>query len=508
MAHNIDHILAKAGLIQSILAAGLVLVLPNFALAQSVGTDTLTQLNTLKVIEFDEDDNSQLADTTPNLAASNRLSRGPNQPVSHGNGQRINQRVQPIGPNQLVNPAGELRSVLNAPVAPIQANRQPADRNPFEALGIRAGSFLLFPVLQGSFGFTNNADQTTGGEASVFSQTDARVSLQSDWTQHELRGEAGISALKYLTSSTDSSVSANANVDLRIDIETGLVARFGIGYELSSESATGDNINIAPGQVVDGRPFIHSLKASAALERTGLRLFGSLRGTVERSLYSDIDLQGGSALSQDDRDFTEFQVTARAGYEISPAVQPFGEARIGYRLHDLEQDKHGIARDAVLLGLRGGMVVNLGEKLFGELAIGYSAELYDDTSLKSLDGVTIDGQLNWSPERLTTITAETSTQFNTSTVPNESGSVTYAASLGVVRDVRPDFSLNAKATAAIRSYDNAGRDITLQSEVGMEWRLSRYAALIGKLAYETVDSSDPLSTYDAASVRMGMRIQR
>jgi len=477
MANKNDQISAKAGLLQSLLAVGLVLTSSNIALAQSAGASNLPQENAPRVIEFDEDEDAQSDEGPSDSGLRSRAANNLNRPVAYGDGAPKNLRVQPVGANQLVNPAGELRSVLNSPAAPIQASRQVVNENPFRALGIRAGSFLLFPVLQQSLGYTNNADLTAGGEASAFSQTDGRVSFQSDWAQHELRGAAGVSVLKYLTSATDSSVSADASAELRLDIETGLTARISASYELSSESATGDNINVSTGQVVEGRPLIHTMKTSAGLEWTGLRLYGSLLGNVERSLYGDIDLQGGSALSQDDRDYTEIQITARAGYEVSPAIQPFAEVRAGYRLHDLEKDKHGIARDAALLGMRGGVVVNSGEKLSGELALGYSAELFSDTSLKTLSGVTIDGQLNWSPQRLTTVTAQASTQFNTSTVPNESGSVTYAASLGVTRDVRPDLALNATATAAIRSYGNAGRDITVQGEVGFEWHLSRYAEI-------------------------------
>ena len=62
-------------------------------------------------------------------------------------------------------------------------------------------------------------------------------------------------------------------------------------------------------------------------------------------------------------------------------------------------DTLGFERSYDSYGGRAGVEVDLGEKLNGEIALGYETYRFDDDRLDDLSGLTIDGLLNWSPQR-------------------------------------------------------------------------------------------------------------
>ena len=87
--------------------------------------------------------------------------------------------------------------------------------------------------------------------------------------------------------------------------------------------------------------------------------------------------------------------------------------------------------------------------------------------------------------------------------------MTYALTVGVNHDLRPNLSLNASVLASLRDYDGSGRqDELLQAQIGAEWRLNRTAAIVATLGHEIQDSTDAASSYDATTARIGLRLQK
>ncbi len=123
----------------------------------------------------------------------------------------------------------------------------------------------------------------------------------------------------------------------------------------------------------------------------------------ERRTYGDVELDNGTTLSQEDRDRNLGTLTGRIGYELSPALIPFLEASVGKSIYDLRRDTFGFERSYESYAGRAGMEVDLGEKLNGELALGYETFRFDDARLADLSGLSLDGRVNWSPHRGTDV---------------------------------------------------------------------------------------------------------
>ncbi len=421
---------------------------------------------------------------------------------------RQNLRATSVGPRQLINVSGALRPLANLRTPPQQGGGGPFEQTPFSPTGLGFGNFLLFPVLEQSLGFTTNAEQSANGESSSFSQTEARLTFESDWSVHQLRGDLGASTIQYLGGDTEAENAADALVELRLDIRHDWAVRVGANYELASESVTSESIDLVLGQSVSDRPSIQTYGGFGAVERTSGRLTGSLRATFQRSDFDDVSLADGSSASQDDRNQAELGATLRLAYDVSPALFPFVQASYGTRFFDREFDADGISRDATLIDFRGGVSFDLGEKMRGEMALGYGLENYDDGALQDLDGITINGFLAWSPEQFTTLTAIAETRLNGAGGLADTGSITYATALAAERNVRSDLAINGRLGFAWRDYESGREDTTWQAQMGATWYFNRSWALIGQLGYERVDSTDTGSSFDAATARLGLRFQR
>ena len=407
------------------------------------------------------------------------------------------------------NAAGEITPLANTPVQPEQGGGLLGTDDPFAPLGIRNGSFLLFPTLTQTFGYTDNADFEADGEPSAFSLTSARLRLTSDWAIHQLTAEIGGSYQTFFNDTSDDLPTFDANAELRLDHTRDFTTTWGVSFEQTTESSSSDNLDTSGAAFVVGRTGVIQASAFAQAEKRFGRWTSRLRGTATRAQFEDAELSDGTTLSQDDRSNTLLSATLRLGYETSPALQPFVEGSAGTRFYDEASDSNGEKRDSLALSLRGGFAFDQGEKFNGEIAIGYGVETFEDPSLERLSGLTIDGAINWSPLRFTTVSATARTDFVPSTEAGESGTIIYTGTLGVTRDIRPNWSLSARLLGSFEDTEGPGEEEqTLQATLGSEWRLNRNTAIIGEVGYETVDSTEIDSSYDAFTARLGLRLQR
>ncbi len=438
-------------------------------------------------------------------ASIRQLSNGADEAEVDGN-----PRARRATQVQIADPiTGEASPITNRPFAPIEGTRRDPEADPYAPLGIRLGSFDLFPSLQQEFGWTSNGESTDGGAASAFSQTTARTAFQSNWSVHELRGDISLDYQSFFDDASDDLPSGNGALDLRIDVNREITARAGLAYLLATETPTSENLNLPTGFVLDGRPIISDLQSYAEIARNAGRLSTSLRATITRTTFGDIETVSSGSVSQEDRNNYLMLATARVAYELSPTLSPYFQVSAGGRIHDVEVDRNGNRRNSVVYEVQSGVNIDLGEKLNGSLGLGYRAEIYDDPTLNSLQSPLISATINWSPERLTTVSATLASTLAGSIVADENGSVVHSATVTATRDIRPNFSVNARMFASYTDFDQGNReDIFLQSEVGAEWRLNRTLALTGRVGFERAISSESGSGFDAATVRAGIRIQR
>ncbi|RCW21974.1 hypothetical protein DFR48_10985 [Ciceribacter lividus] len=354
-----------------------------------------------------------------------------------------------------------------------------------EAPGIRLGTMTLRPALMQRLGVESNR---TGGDKQqrTFWETGLKGSLTSDWSRHQLTITGEGYWQRNLSGDGATDPRANIDADLRLDLSDSTTAHLRAGYGFSRED-TNDPNAISGASVQSG---IHHFTGGASVEHDFGRLRGTLGADVERWLYSDVELSDGTQVSLSDRNRTAGTLRARLGYEISPALIPFVEASIGRVLYDEKTDSSGYARSADVYAAKAGISSDFGEKLRGELSLGYRIQDFDDSRLEDIAAVTVDGNIAWSPHRGTDVDLRLSTTIDPSTTAGVSGAVIYALNAAVTHQLRSNLVARLTGGATWTDYpSDAGvsDSVKYTAGAGLTYSLNRYLDLTADVGYEYTD---------------------
>lgn len=392
----------------------------------------------------------------------------------------------------------------NERIGAIEGRQRGREDDAYAPLGIRAGTFVLRPRLEQGIGWTSNAAGAAGGEASTYSETNLRLDAASDWARHRASFSADGSYRRSLSGEEIDELEGGVSGRLDLDLAHELSAFAAAGYRVRPESAS------TPGTVAAAvnRPLRHTLDASAGLSKDAGPLRLGIAGGLTREIFGDADLADGTTVSQRDRDATLATATLRAGYALSPALTPFVEGEVGRRIHDLRLDSAGYARSADRYALRGGVELDLGEKLSGEMSLGWLTERPDDSRLDPVSGLSVAGNLSWSPVRGTIVGLAASTAVEGATAPGDSGSLLYSGTLSARRDLRANLTGEASAGLDWRDYSGGGHDLVLRGEASLTWWMNRHAGVTARARHEVQESSLPGRDWDATSLWLGMILQR
>jgi hypothetical protein len=371
------------------------------------------------------------------------------------------------------------------------------------APGIRVGTFILRPsVTQRIVGEANRSGSSRDDRS--FAETEANLELLSDWSLHELSLRANGIYQRNLSGGAATEPEAQIDANLRLDLFADTIVDLRAGYDFERESATDPNALQAA-----------AVQAGVDTFRAGIgvgRELGIIRAAfdldAERSEFGSAQLADGTRLSLADRDETTVRAAARLGYAISPALIPFLEASIARTEFDQQRDSFGFERSAWTYGIRPGVAFDFGEKLSGELAAGYALRTLDDGRLSDLDGLSIDGIVNWSPQRGTNVTLAVFTDIESSTRADVSGTFAYGVRAGLARELRHHLVARLGAAATLRDFSNAGLpDQTVYAaNVGLTWSVNRYLDMVADAGFER--TTQGASDFDTARVGLGLTLRR
>ena len=340
----------------------------------------------------------------------------------------------------------------------------------------------------------------------TYSQTTLSGTLESDWSRHQLNVDGSGTWQKNLSGTGTETPSANINARLNLDLINDITGVLGAGYSYSRESRTDPNA-ISGATTQAG---VHELRASIGLEKNLGLLRGSTTLEVTRKLYGDATLADGTSVLLNDRDTLGAELTARIGYEISPALVPFVEGTVGREKYDQRVDSTGAQRSSKTYGVRAGAEVNFGEKLSGEFAAGYVLRNLDDANLADISGLTLDGDLTWSPLRGTNVNIGLTTTLESATTAGQSGAVVYELDSTLSQQIRSNLVARLGATAGYRDYDSGsgrGNQRSYGASAGLTWSINRYLDLEADASYER--TREPGGTdEETARIGLGLKLRR
>ena len=372
--------------------------------------------------------------------------------------------------------------------------------DPFAALGIRAGSFILYPELLQTIGVSNNLQRSTGGDSGAFSETTLSARLVSDWARHQAEFNTTLTYRRNFAGDVTDEPEASADGRLQLDLGDLTTATLRGALRYRQE----DPIQIDYQLQGSERPKVFSSSLAGELKHEFGPLVVTGTGTAAHEAYSG--LQAGYA----DQSYTTLTGALRTGYRLSPALTPFVEASLGRRIFDEARTPgpDGVDRNALLPALRGGVEIDLSEKLKGEVAVGYAWSRPDDDAPPDEAAPTFDGNLVWSPQRGTDVTLDARTTFE----PDSSGAsatATYRTSLGLRHVLNARTELTAAIAAEYADSTQADDDEwLLTGEAGFNYWLNRGLAFTGLYSHEQKIAQASERDYDADTISVGVRLRR
>jgi hypothetical protein len=324
-------------------------------------------------------------------------------------------------------------------------------RPDYDPLGVRAGSFLVYPKIELGESFDDNIFAVEHDKEDDFiTLVSPEVDVESDWGTHAWNMQAGGVGAFYLDNTNENFRDWFLTTDGRLDVQRGtfLRGRGGWRHRHEDRGSPDDASGKEPTEIEN---FFVSLGAVRDLGR----ISASLDGGVDRLDFHDVDAVGGGNIDQDDRDRFQYQLAARMGYEYLPNTDAF--VRLIGRKRKYDTLQNGVNRDSWGWAAQLGTELNFTPKITGEVHVGYQHTTYEDNSLDSVSSPAIGGEVLWNVTGLTSIRGFAEGNIEETTQAGASGYIAVRAGASVEHELRRNILVGAGITAGRDDYDGISR---------------------------------------------------
>ncbi|HPE47198.1 MAG TPA: outer membrane beta-barrel protein [Hyphomonas sp.] len=281
----------------------------------------------------------------------------------------------------------------------VMDRRQPE----FDPEPIRLGAFLVDATGVVGATSTSNAYATPNNEQSdVIARIGTTIHARTNWSVHEVGADVSAYRNEYLDLSDESFNDIRASLRGRLDV----TRDFSVGGRAFVEDRVEQRTD--PANSV-------GLISPVKFNRTGVEgqaTYWNDRFRWNSSVsIADVNYKDGvqagtnAVVDQDYRDRTDTFGFSRLSYAVSPNLAVFGQATVNKQDYKNAELIGGSLRkrDSDGYTVAGGVDFELTSLIRGDIAVGYMSENKKDNFFKDVDGLSIDGQMQWFPSRLTTV---------------------------------------------------------------------------------------------------------
>ncbi|GGG94067.1 hypothetical protein GCM10007420_06920 [Glycocaulis albus] len=328
-------------------------------------------------------------------------------------------------------------------------------RPEYDALGIRSGAFIWRPQLELGVEFNDNIFATaTNEESDTIFVINPSVTVDTTWSRHAFNAFADVRHNEYADFGSESTTDYSLGAGGRLDIYRGSSVGASASHSRGTEPRTSAG---AAGFAAEPIRFDTTTFAIGA-EHTFNRL--RLRGGYDfaKSDYDDALLIGGGVASQDFRDQDMHRFTLRGDLAISPDTAVFARYRHNQRDFRLSPPAVATNRDSDGYTFDVGVEFDLGGLARGEIGVGYMKQEYDSPVFGSVDGVSVDGLLEWFPTQLTTFTFTARRGIEDSGIAASAGYIGTSVSAQADHELLRNVILTARVDYANDEYQGIDRE--------------------------------------------------
>ena len=379
---------------------------------------------------------------------------------------------------------------------PVALDRPSPD---FDPLGLRIGSFLLFPELTVTTGYTSNLFAEPDDVVSdFFIETRPVLSLRSQWSRHQLDVDVAGEIRRHLDQTTENREDGSLRVGGQLDVtrEFRVNGQIDLARETEERGTVDDEGVIESPRVFD-------------------RLAGTLEATrdfdqVRIGLATAIDRRDFRSDEDEDRDRTDYRVIPRLEYEVSPSLRIFTTGEVEVRRFDTVVD---VNFDSVNFGGSAGTVFDIDNLVTGIVQVGVARTDFDDGGLEDQTNLTTRGEVIWVPTPLTTVRASIDRSVVPTSVANAGSRTSTVGGVSVDHDLLRNLTLGLETAYRVddveaATADDTFTDDTISLDATAEWRLNRWLGLEFAYEFDRRDSTDADRDFTRNQVFLRLRLQR
>jgi hypothetical protein len=376
--------------------------------------------------------------------------------------------------------------------------------DPYEPLGIRAGSFILRPAIDVSGGYDSNPERAPSGKSSSFYVVAPELKAVSDWERHQFRASLRGSYDGYTELTSLNRPFFESILDGRIDVTSQTRVELQNRFQYSVDLPGSPNFET---DVAHPTPYTN-LGGTAGLFHRFNRLEIGGKASIDRTQYDDSELTDGTIVSNEDRNFSTYGLELRGSYEWSPGIRPFVAVAIDKRVYDLSSDAGGVQRDSRGLTPRIGSTFELSRQLTGEVSVGYLTRTYEDPQLQDINGIIADASLIWTATALTKFTFTAQSSVYESIDPEVSGVLARDVGVQVDHAFRDWLIGTLKFGYGLDDYVGTTQvDNRFSAAAGLTYKMNRNAQWKGEIRREQRTSNVVGDDYTANIFLLGLRLQ-
>lgn len=347
----------------------------------------------------------------------------------------------------------------------------------FDPVPMRWGSFFVQPKLGLSAAADSNLFASSGEEKSdVIAQIGASLDARSNWNNHSLQFSVSGRQNEYMDVSSESNFDFRSRVKGQLDVSRA----FALLGEAYYEDRTEERTQIA-NRVTNVRPIqfeIAGAKAGLGYKNGRTRLAANLH--VQQRDYDDGRDVNGLEFDQDFRDRNITTAVVSATYAITPNLAVFGQGRTTEREYDFPTIIDGVEfnRDSSGYDIQGGVDFELNSLLRGNLGVGYLEEDRDDERFQDIDGLSVDGLVQWFPTQIVTVTGTAARRSVDQGLIEEPSAIATKVGLLVDYEVRRNLILSVAGEVSSLDFDSSDRsEDLLNFSLSATYKLNRRAEL-------------------------------
>ena len=374
---------------------------------------------------------------------------------------------------------------------------------PYDPIGIKAGSFVLFPELETSGAFFSNVFRGPGARSDVALDIRPSARLVSNWARHALEFRANGIATYFNEFPSEDDRAYTIEARGRLDFSRRTNLQGGLSRDVAQESRSAPD-----GRAAGTRADVTTDRATATLNHRLNRLSLQLRGSVTDIAFGSTT-DSGVVTDNRTRDYRTTEQAVRATWEFKPTLSTFAEVAINQR--DYERlDGAGIDRSSTGERYRVGLAFgSTGQIVRGETSIGYGIQRPSSALLPDVSGVILDSNVVWRPNAITSVAFNARSDFGETQTVGVGGIKSQALGVDLRHELRRYLIGTAGVTTTWSDYEGSTlAETETRFVTGLEYFLSREAIVFGRYTHTDFDSNAASASYTADEVRVGMRIRR